>query len=49
MLEMYQKMRQDPNFAEAAMVINSAAHIYCRKVDYLEQIIMEMYKTSSEG
>lgn len=37
-------MRKEPRFAEIAMLIMSAAQIYGRKVDYVEEFIMNLCK-----
>ena len=44
MLDIYQNMRHDINFSEAALIIISAAQIYSRKIDYLEEIILHIHK-----
>lgn len=41
-LSLYEPYIREPNFAEASMVIISAAIIYIRKVDYFEEIVMHM-------
>lgn len=38
----YDQLRQHPNFAEAALLIASASQIYARKVDYLEDMVLQM-------
>lgn len=37
------RVRQVPNFPEAASVISSAGQVYSRKVDYLESLLMAMH------
>lgn len=39
--------RIEPNFPEAAMVINSAGQVYSRKVDYLEGLLLAMHDTQN--
>lgn len=38
-------MRKEPRFAEIAMLIMSAAQIYGRKVDYVEEFILNLCKS----
>ncbi|XP_059617637.1 uncharacterized protein LOC132262385 [Phlebotomus argentipes] len=45
-LERYQELRKQPNFPEAAMLIISAAQIYGRKVDYLEEMVYNIVRES---
>ncbi|XP_055709498.1 uncharacterized protein LOC129805540 [Phlebotomus papatasi] len=45
-LERYQELRKQPNFPEAALLIINAAQIYGRKVDYLEEIILNIARES---
>lgn len=37
-------LRKEPRFAEIAMLIMSAAQIYGRKVDYVEEFILNLCK-----
>lgn len=47
-LEHYEKCNHEPiNFSEAAFLIISAAKIYGRKVDYLEQILYDFNRRSA--
>lgn len=43
-IEKYDLVRKEPRFAEIAMLIMSAAQIYGRKVDYVEEFIMNLCK-----
>uniref|UniRef100_A0A336MWE1 CSON007016 protein n=1 Tax=Culicoides sonorensis TaxID=179676 RepID=A0A336MWE1_CULSO len=41
-LKKYEALRQHPNFAEAALLISSASKIYARKINYLEDMVMQL-------
>lgn len=43
----FQCQRSDINFSEAAFLIYDAARIYGRKVDYLEQILLDFNQRSA--
>lgn len=43
-IEKYDLARKEPRFAEIAMLIMSAAQIYGRKVDYVEEFILNLCK-----
>lgn len=44
-IEKYDLIRKEPRFAEIAMLIMSAAQIYGRKVDYVEEFILNLCKS----
>lgn len=41
-LDKYEELRQHPNFAEAALLISSASQIYARKVNYFEDMVLQL-------
>lgn len=41
-LSKYEALRQHPNFAEAALLISSASQIYARKVNYFEDMVLQL-------